>query len=214
MSDAAYAAIQGAPSPAIQAVLDSLFDPTVNAGLGMKYVCFGAMHCFDIIVTDNMDLAFNDIVWLLRKSPLLISSHGQRHQPPATYDEGISLTFEHDRAIFNTLVVGDDRRYQIQTCPAPPSFAIPAQYKCLLQPLHLRRLMRCRYLTQFCFTKWANCRRLSLTATAGGQGNSKGPEPFGLELNADTFALFGSIAWQLVNGRITGMNADSSFTTA
>lgn len=29
----------------------------------------------------------------------------------------------------------------------------------------------------------------------------------------DTFALFGSIAWQLANGRITGMNADGSFTT-
>ena len=37
MSDAAYAAIQRAPSPAIQAVLDSLFDPAVTDGLGMRY---------------------------------------------------------------------------------------------------------------------------------------------------------------------------------
>lgn len=37
MGNAAYAAIQGTPSPAIQTVLDYLFDPTVNAGLGVKY---------------------------------------------------------------------------------------------------------------------------------------------------------------------------------
>lgn len=37
MGNAGYAAIQGTPSPAIQTILDYLFDPTVNAGLGVRY---------------------------------------------------------------------------------------------------------------------------------------------------------------------------------
>ena len=37
MAAAAYEAIQGARSPAIQSVLDNLFDPTVNPGFGVVY---------------------------------------------------------------------------------------------------------------------------------------------------------------------------------
>ncbi|KAG4414644.1 hypothetical protein IFR04_012215 [Cadophora malorum] len=56
---------------------------------------------------------------------------------------------------------------------------------------------------------WKKCRALSTTLSSD-TGN-QWADPGGPEINADSWALFGCVAWQLSTGRISGINADGSF---
>ncbi|KAE9364358.1 hypothetical protein N431DRAFT_488932 [Stipitochalara longipes BDJ] len=60
---------------------------------------------------------------------------------------------------------------------------------------------------------WKKCHALSTVVTQPNAGNLLG-DPLGPETNADNWALFGSVAWQLSTGRITGINADGSLVLA